>query len=377
MAPSKRTRAVGVRQPDGDGGEHLAAPHEGVTADELTAETERVLAELGENVSSVTLYRAKDNKPGDWDFVSRLAATEFTPDYVKDQYGGGDYKVIIVDSVQGPLNPVFFSIDRRFVGKVWASGSTASVVAQGTGDPFRDKMMEILLAKALTPAPAPPNSSKETIELALAIITAMKSGGGSADVMEQVTAMISTATTLAQAMNPPEGLSGVASQFLPVIERLVPQRAARASLRIPQTPPVHNPPAAAASAPAATVTMTTEVQPPARVAGSIIPKWLAPFRTIVAHVVKLADRGSDPNVYAEMAIDELEDDEVTFNAAVEAMNEGRLLSDFFAVAPDMQLTDERKEFATALVARITEGLRELQANQSDETETPTGDAAHG
>jgi hypothetical protein len=118
---------------------------------------------------------------------------------------------------------------------------------------------------------------------------------------------------------------------------------------------------------------------PGVVAGSIVPKWLAPFRTIVAHVVKLADRGSDPVVYADMAIDELEDDEVTFAAAVEAMNEGRLLSDFFAVAPDMQLTDDRKEFAVALVERITEGLRELLASQSEDepTKDDAGDAANG
>jgi hypothetical protein len=232
-------KAVGVRQPDGEGNEHLAAPHEGVTADDLTAETERVLAELGENVGAVVLYRMKDNKPGEYDFVARVAATEFTPEYVKEQFGGGDYKVVVIDTVQGPLNPVFFSIDRRFVGKVWGSASPAAVVAQGTGDPFRDRMLEILLAKALTPAPAAPNSSKETIELVLAVVAAMKGGGDSANVMEQVSAMISTATTLAQAMNPPEGLAGVAGQFLPVIERLVPPRAARATHQIvrPNSPP--------------------------------------------------------------------------------------------------------------------------------------------
>jgi hypothetical protein len=380
---ARRTKTTGVRQPDGEGNEHLAAPHEGVTADDLTEETERVLAELGENVGAVVLYRMKDNKPGEYDFVARVAATEFTPEYVKEQYGGGDYKVVIIDTTQGPLNPVFFSIDRRFVGKVWGSASPAAVVAQGTGDPFRDKMLEILLAKALTPAPAPANTTKDTIELVLAVVAAMKGNGDSGAVMEQVSAMISTATTLAQAMNPPEGLAGVAGQFLPVIERLVPPRAtARASHQIVRTVPSSPVVSSSPNAPAAvtvnpTPTPTPPPTAPGVVAGSIVPKWLVPFRSIVAHVVKLADRGSDPVVYAEMAIDELEDDEVTFNAAVEAMNEGRLLSDFFAVAPDMQLTDDRKAFAVALVERITEGLRELLANQSEDEPTNEGSAAHG
>jgi hypothetical protein len=370
MSPSKRTRPVGVRIQDDEGKEHLAAPHEGVNVDELTNETERVLAELGENVSAVVIYRMKDAKPGEYDFVARVAATEFTPDYVKEQFGGGDYKIVIVDSAQGPLNPVFFSVDRRFVGKVWANGSPAAVVGQGTGDPFRDEMLKILLAKALTPAAPPPNTTKDTIELVLAVVAAMKGGNGDANVMGQVSAMIETATTLAQAMHPPEGLAGVAGSFLPVLERLVPPRAAaRATVRTlpaatavaPGAPAAaHNPPAAAAA------TMTTETSPVATVAGSIVPKWLAPFRTMVSHIVKLADRGSDPNVYAEMAIDELEDDEITFAAAVEAMNEGRLLSDFYAVAPDMQLTDARKEFAAALVTRITEGLQEMLANADDD-----------
>lgn len=373
--PRGRAKPVGVRAPDDATQEHLAAPHEGVSADDLTVETERVLAELGENVSAVVVYRMKDNKPGEWDFVARVPATEFTPDYIKEQYGGGDYKVVVIDAVQGPLNPVFFSVDRRFVGKVWATTNPAAVVAQGTGDPFRDRLLEVLLANALKPQPTPQNNTKEMMELMLAVVAAMKSGNSdSASVMEQVTAMVTTATTLAQAMNPPEGLAGLAAGFLPVIERLVPAnapRAARATHQITR-PAAPNPPVSS------TPTMTTEVQPPARVAGSIVPKWLAPFKPIVGMVVKLADRGSDPTTYADMALDELEDNEDTFKAAVEAMNEGRLLSDFFAVAPDMQLTDERREFATALVQRITEGLREmLDAQTETAADNGEGEAAHG
>lgn len=368
-----RKRAVGVRPPDDPNNTHLAAPHEGVNAEDLTAETERVLAELGENISNVVVYRMKDNKPGEYDFVARVAATEFTPDYVKEQFGGGDYRVVIIDSVQGPLNPVFFSVDRRFVGKVWGSMSPAAVVAQGTGDPFRDEMMKILLAKALTP-PVPQSTTKDTIELVLAVVAAMKGGGDSSNVMEQVTAMISTATTLAQAMNPPEGLAGVAGSFLPLMERLVPPRAARATHQI--------------AAPARVATTTTqtpadvkpsnEVQAPARVAGTIVPKWLTPFRSLVPMLVRFADRGSDPVLYAEMALDEMQENEELFKAAVEAMNEARLTTDLFAVAPDLQATEKRKEFAAALVTRITEGLQEIIAAAEDETDDVSGDdAAHG
>lgn len=366
-----RRRTVGVQTPDDKDEQHLAAPHQGIEADDLSPDVEKVLDELGASASAVLVERMKDGKPGEWDYVARLSADEYKTEYVKEQFGGGEYKITIIDAVQGRLNPVFVSIDRRFVGKLFAAMPTP-VAVNGT-DPFRDRLLEVLLAKALTPAPAP--SNRETLELVLAVVGAMKGGGGG-DVSEQVSNMLNTAMTLAQAMNPPEGLTGLASSALPLMEKLVTNATAPRRAIAPPARPLPAP------APAPT---TLTISPPLHapmptqpnggvVAGSIIPKWLEPFRNYARELVKIADRGSDPTMYADLAIEEIQDNDDTFAAAVQAMNDDRLTADLFSVCPELEKTEKRKEFAAEFVSRFREALLEI-INTPDDTET--GTVEHG
>lgn len=369
-----RKRSTGIETVDTNA-EHLAAPHQGVTPDELSDDVINALDELGANASAVIVERMKDGKPGEFEYITRMSAGEFKTEYVKEQFGGGDYKITVIDAVKGRLNPVMISIDKRFVGKLFANTPTP-VPSSGVGnDPFRDRLLEVLLAKALTPAPAT-NSTKETIELVLAVVGAVK-GGDNSNSLEQLKTMFDMSRTMAEMANPPEGIAAVASNYLPVIERLVTANR-QPSARVTHTRAL-SAPAAPAPAPATaplpsripTPVRTVEPtpMPPAHVAGSIVPKWLEPFRMFAGQLVKIADRGSDATMYADLALEEVQDDDETFAAAVEAMRADRLATDLFAVCPDLERTEQRKEFAAAFVAAFTSGLTEIiESTNDDETD---------
>jgi hypothetical protein len=83
-------------------------------------------------------------------------------------------------------------------------------------------------------------------------------------------------------------------------------------------------------------------------------------------LVRLADNGNDPNVYADLAVDQLQVDDGLFAAALDAMNEGRLASDLFAFVPALNETETRRTFAAEMVARIEEGIREIMSQPDDE-----------
>jgi len=365
--PPRNRRIPGVRNAS-EGTEQTAAPHEGIETDDLSPDVEKVLAEVGESASAVVVWRMKEAKPGEWEYITRMPAAEYTNEYLKEQFGGGEYKIVIVDNVQGPLNPVFLSIDRRFVGRLFNSAPAA--VAHSNGDPFKDRLLEILLTKMLT-QPAP--QQRSDLDTVLAVAALFKNDGGG-NVQEQVSAMLQTAMTLAQAMNPPEGLAGIASQFLPVVDRLVPRAAVTSNLprRIPaQNPPPPSTPVTHVMTPPTTATPTPT---PARVAGTItppsVPAWLVPFAALAPMLVGLADQGADATVYADVALDRMMNDEATFTAAVESMTAKRLLTDLYAFAPALEETDERKQFAADLVARVEEGITETlsQADEDDAAE---------
>lgn len=342
-----RKKVVGVRSPDDD--TEIVAPHQGVDASDLSDDVERVLAEVGESASAVIVWRMENGKPV---YIARVPASEYTNEYLKTEFGGGDYKIVIVDVTQGPLNPVFLSIDRRFVGRTVA---TATVPTPASSDSaFKDQLLQLLLVKMLDNN----NSKSSDLDTVLRVAEVFK-GGGNADVAGQVALLMQTATTLANAMNPPDGLAGVASQFLPVVNQIA------ANISRPSAPaPVRRLPAQVPTAMAPTSTVATVPNPSpssdgARVAGTITPAWLAPFKSVAPMLVTLADAGADPTVYADVAIDQAASNEALFTAAVESMNGGKLLADLFALSPSLQQTEKRKAFAAELVARIEEGLRDL------------------
>lgn len=363
--PRKRAGDIIVTAPNGETETtHLATPHQGVDAEELADDTLLALDELGATASAVIIERMRDDKPGEWTYLTRMQASEYKTETLKEQYGGGDYRVTVIDTVKGRLNPVLVSIDKRFTGKLFANTPAPVQSAGVANDPFRDRLLEVVLAKILSTPAAPANSTKETIELVLAVVGALK-GGDNGSTLEQFKTMFEMSKTMADMANPPEGIAGALANFAPVMERIVSSNrpAARITRTLPPAPVAHAP------APNPTPVRPTPPAPtPATVAGYIFPKWLEPFRLYAGQLVKIADRNSDPVMYADLALEEIQEDETAFAAAVEAMNENRLLPDLFAICPDLQKTDARKEFANAFVAAFASGLQEIVSAPEDESE---------
>jgi hypothetical protein len=83
-------------------------------------------------------------------------------------------------------------------------------------------------------------------------------------------------------------------------------------------------------------------------------------------------------MYADLAIEEIQEDDDTFAAAVQAMHDDRLTADLLAVCPEMEKTEKRKEFTAEFVARIREALTDLLTTPDDDKEdTDTGTVQHG
>jgi hypothetical protein len=336
--------------------------------DALSDDAERILAELGEGASSVAIWRESDSRPGVFDFLARVPAGEFTNEWVSSQYGGGYYKIIISDAQQGPLNPVFLSVDRRLLGKAFSVTGTAPV--SGHDGAFKDRLLEILLARALTPPPAPPvpqhNSAQETLAIIAALAPLLKGNDNNGNAMEMVATLLSSATDLASHMHPQEGLSAVAGQLLPVVDRLVAAATSRQAPRLPAPRPiVQNPPAPAATSATTVDTSAAEVETP-KVAGTIVPRWLAPFQQFAGVLVSLADTEADPALYAEVCVDQLSANEEAFRSAVVAMEAGTLKDDVLNAVPALKETEIRVKFVTELVTKVEEGLREVIKEQTED-----------
>lgn len=343
--------------------------------DRLSDQVERILGELGEGADSVAVYREDDARPGKFNFLARVPAAEFSTDYVASQYGGGEYKIVIIDRTQGPLEPVMFSVDRRLVGKAFAV--TQSQNGRDGEQGFKDRLLEMMLQRVLLqPAPAPvaaPSSQRDPLDYLIALAPLLKSDGGSN--IESLVTMMTAMIDLSSKMQPAEGMAAVAGQLLPVVDKLITAQASQGlARRLPVStaprslPPIQTIPEAgtlplvqpASPTPEPTTTTT------APVIGTIVPQWLAPFKLFAPMLVNLADTEADPALYADVCVDQLSNNESAFRSAVEAMNAGTLKDDVLSAVPALQETPQRQEFVTQLVLRVEEGLREILSQETEE-----------
>lgn len=377
MPARKRTPLIASDAPP----EALLARQAVSDPNNLEDDVERILGELGEGASSVSIWRESDTRPGNFDLMGRLPAGEFSVDWIVSQYGGGYYKIIISDATQGPLNPVFLSVDRRLIGKAFSVANPAQA-ARGNEEGLRDRLLDVLLAKTLQAPPTPPAPSHTNEILAVVtalippVLTALTSRGGNdgGNSVEMFAAMMNAATEMAKLSSPPEGFAAVAGQLIPVVDKLVAAQAASAVRRpvalpparplIVQTPtvPVSTPP----------IVPTQPVAEPASVAGSIVPKWLAPFRQFAGILVSLADADADPELYANVCVDQLLANEDAFKSAVEAMNAGTLKEDILSAVPALKESAQRIAFVESMLNTIESALKEELANVDEPSAEDAG-----
>lgn len=367
-----RKSTIKISDPDAQNAD-ISAPHQGVKSDQLDDDVERILDEIGENNGAAILWREKDNAPGDFDYLIRRSAKGLTLEFVREQFGGGRYKMILVDPVHGALNPVFFSVDARWIGKAFVNPS-APVPGVRNDDGFRDRMLEILMTAIVSQRAQPQQPTRDPLLETLITGLLAERRGGDGNGTDMLKTVLETATTLASAMNPPEGMPGVLAAALPAIEKLASahQLSARRQAVARVLPPATA--AATVSHPVATVnTPTAQTSQPATVAGTIFPKWLEPFRSMAPRLVSLADKDADPELYADLVIDALTDDdnEVALQGALEAMQQNNLLADALRAVPQMTETPERKAWLEKFVEAVRVGLADLMDQTAAETAPDT------
>lgn len=365
MAARKRGNTADLdAAPDG-----ALAPRQAIADPEgLDDDVERILLELGESASSVSISRESDEKPGRFDFLTRMNANEFTNEFIAREYGGGYYKIVITDAQQGPLNPVFFSVDRRIVGRAFNISKPAST---SHGDEFKDKILDILLQRALLPpAPAPVNNDASTLDMALKI-AALFQHNNPTNPVEMLSVMLNAATEMAKTMNPPEGLAGVASSMLPLMDKLLPHVGNGNGVGVRRLPAPTPTPAPVPVAPVTPVVAALP-NPPVAVATTPFPKWLLPFKPFAPMLVSLADGDADPALYTEVILDLLNGDETAFTSAVAALEAGTLLEDVLTAVPALRENDKRTLFAQTLVEKVSAELRSMIVETTDEEGAPNG-----
>lgn len=265
-----------------------------IPASELPEDVEKIMREVGEDVTKVLLYRRlKGEKQS---YVATLDADEFAMDEIARRWGGGRYLARLVGP-EGILKGVTFYIDESL--KPQSKDSLPG------SNPFQDKLLERLLDRSLQP-----QASVDPAAIAAAIATAASSQlaammGAMAPLLGKITELASgggkagsPTSDLFEAINLGLSLGGKDDGIMGAVERVgVPlvkiagdalalQSAKRGTLRRP----LINPPAGKPSETEA-ASVTANLQPG-------VPAWVQLVRGFVPTIVEFAARNEDPEILA-------------------------------------------------------------------------------
>ncbi len=77
-------------------------------------DVETILSQVGDNAKVVIIHRQNERLPGKYDYLVRTEAGEFSLEYIKQEYGGGNYRGKIYGKDGLYIKHFSFSIDSRF-----------------------------------------------------------------------------------------------------------------------------------------------------------------------------------------------------------------------------------------------------------------------
>lgn len=294
--PSPRSTASRLAPPADD------LPGLDEAEDEEQDDIEGVISQVADEAATVQIKRwntAPDDPARPWDYVTTVAAREFSVEAIKREYGGGRYKAVTLDRskkyVRGGTH--IFNIDKMFKPQPKADATPEGAPARAPSSEFAqlsakvDQLAGLLVAQ---------NSAKESLDMALKIAAVMR--GASAPAMSPDT-IFNTATRLVEfsrGLGGGEGGGGggdndedvyavaVRELVKPVAGLIQSEVERRTRLR------VLNP--AKPAAPAA-----GEVQD---MAG--LPAWVVQLRPYMPQLLSLARENADPELYADVVYDLLE-----------------------------------------------------------------------
>jgi hypothetical protein len=381
MSPAGRPRTAGrIDRARDESQERETAPHQGVAADAISEDIFQKLAELGESSDAVVISREDDQTRGKWNFLARIPVADFSPEWLKVEYGGGDYKLVFIDAEKGALNPVFFPIDRRFKGRPIAvtpvqpdANGSAGVLS------FERELLRELVRDRLNNRQAPTAPAVNVGEIVNAVVSLASlfrptATQPNSDVLTTSLALIREGMEIGrETSGESDPFSRMIGPIGALIERLA---AARGSVPPPQTPPrvgsVSLPPSplpisgngSHGSGSSPVVTNGTEPPP-----GNIFTRLASAYGPRLA---RLADTGASPELYADLAVDQLQEDPDAWTEVIN-LTAGKppaeaaevIASQLFAAVPALGENPTRRTFVDELSEKFAEGVADLMTPEAE------------
>jgi hypothetical protein len=265
---------------------------------------EGVISQVADEAATVQVKRwnpAPDDPARPWDYVTTVAAREFSVETIKREYGGGRYKAVTLDRskkyVRGGTH--IFNIDKMFKPQPSAPSPDASVPSVVVSPGVAALAAKVDNLAALLQAH---NSTKETLDMALKIAAVM--GGGAARGMAPDT-LFTTATKLIEfsrglAGDGVGGGGGGADNdddlYATAVKELVKPIAALIQSEVEQR---------------SRVRLLNPSRPAALPAGEApnmagMPPWVVQLRPFIPQLLTLARENADPELYADVVYDLME-----------------------------------------------------------------------
>ncbi len=186
---------------------------EEVKAKDETEDIDSVLNMFGPNTQKVSLQRYNEEERK-WAHLGRFEPVPDFIDFVKDRFGGGDYRIMLFDKtgqfLKGGMKT--FSIDKIFTPKKSDAPSTSLVPTVVTPSSELGEIKQ-LLTKVLETFLATPKENP--LEVALKIVNAMKPDAPQSTSMTEAINLFKEGLAMGQGMNGDLG-------YLPVIEKFAP-----------------------------------------------------------------------------------------------------------------------------------------------------------
>jgi hypothetical protein len=274
---------------------------------------------FGEQAVKCIIRRKGDDKK--WDYLETMATEDFSLDYVRDVYGGGEYQIQATDVDGEYVKSFSCNIDLRYKGKRWSEAQgqgTAPTEGNAWIASAIDKLGEAVRQLKDVKAPTPPDPIAMITALAGAAKAMMPPAPavapapamGLKDQIEMIKSVIDVGTTVLDARGGGGSDSGdamvdmVSKLANPVIDLVKIQATREAERHGPARNPVTRPrlvptPATAAAA---------LPNPPAPPTEAPVPiTWVQEVQKWVPLIVKRAQRNRSAEDTAFFVLDELSD----------------------------------------------------------------------
>lgn len=271
------------------------------TGDDLDA----LLAELPAAAASITLSRRNDKNPTQWDYCTKIPVNEFDLEAVKREFGGGIYRGQVKQGTGQMVRQFTFSIESRFVPQAFqqpAAGPGAQAIAlQEEAMENRKLFRDLLLALAARPAGG--NDLDTAIKLATLLKGDSTSGGAT---VRDLLAMFQQGMQLGADRQPlSDSFGGVVSAASPLLNAIAKNLEAQVEERrrvLGGGAPVRESSVQGPLSPAG--------GPPRTESGPVSGpySWLGKVQPYFAQLVNLAKLDKDPELYADVVLDQLPDE---------------------------------------------------------------------